>query len=117
MDGFITKIDSTGNIIWTKQIGTPEDDMIFDFIIDKAGGLYATGATVGAFGENKFGREDIMVVKLDTAGKIEWQKQYGTDNSDIGTAIHVDSQGDIYMTGITKGLLGKSLFGKMDFSF
>jgi hypothetical protein len=55
-----------------------------------------------------------MVVKLDDAGNIKWQKQFGTDSTDIGNAIYVDTQGDIYVSGFTKGILGKSSLGKMD---
>ena len=113
-DGFITKLDSTGNILWTKQFGTEKDDKIIDLKIDKTGNLYAAGTTKGVLNEKNFGREDIMVVKLDDAGNIKWQKQFGTDSIDVGNAIYVDTQGDIYVAGLTKGLLGTSSFGKID---
>jgi hypothetical protein len=113
-DGFVTKLDSAGNILWTKQFGTEQDDKILDLKIDKTGSLYATGSTKGDLNEKNLGREDIMVVKLDDAGNIVWQKQFGTDSTDIGNAIYVDTQGDIYVAGFTKGILGKSSFGKRD---
>jgi hypothetical protein len=60
-DAVITKLDSTGNIVWIKQFGTPEDDRIQDLKIDKAGNLYAAGFTQGVFNEKDFGREDLVV--------------------------------------------------------
>ncbi len=113
-DGFITKIDSIGNTIWSRQIGTELYDMFYDLYIDNAGNLYATGLTGGVINNKNFGKDDILVVKLNNAGNIEWQKQYGTDSTDIGNAIFVDTQGDIYVAGQTKGLLGESSFGKTD---
>jgi hypothetical protein len=113
-DGFVTKLDSTGNIIWTKQIGTPEDDAINWLTIDQSGNLYVTGKTKGVLNEKNFGREDILVAKLDNAGTIEWQKQYGSDSTDVGNDIYLDDLGNIYITGLTKGLFGKSAFGKAD---
>ena len=113
-DGFVSKFDSTGNIIWTKQFGTPEDDKISWLAIDKIGNAYVTGYTKGVLGEKNFGKEDIIVVKLNTDGNIEWQKQYGTDSTDIGNMIYVDIQRNIYVSGKTKGAFGKSSLGDVD---
>jgi hypothetical protein len=113
-DGFVTKFDSTGNIIWTKQFGTSEDDNFHWLAIDQRGNVYATGSTKGVINEKNFGQEDIIVVKFDTAGTIEWQRQYGTDSTDVGNTIYVDIQGNIYISGITKGAMGKSSFGMTD---
>jgi hypothetical protein len=114
MDGFVTKLDSIGNILWTKQIGTPEDDAINWITIDKTGYLYVTGQTQGVLGEKNFGRDDILVAKLDNTGNILWQKQFGSDSTDMGMDISVDDAGNIFITGLTNGLLGKTAFGKMD---
>jgi hypothetical protein len=113
-DSFITKLDSTGNVIWTKQFGTPEDDWLLDLTIDNTGNLYVTGATTGVLEGKNFGKEDIMIVKIADAGNIEWQKQYGTDSTEVGNAVYLDMKGDIYIVGVTKGLIGKSAFGKAD---
>ena len=42
-DGFIVKVDSAANIIWSTQIGSKEDDDLFNAAIDGAGNLCATG--------------------------------------------------------------------------
>lgn len=113
-DAFITKLDSAGNIIWNKQLGTKEDDRIFDLKIDRTGNLYATGYTQGVLTEKSFGKEDIIVVKLNNVGNIEWQKQYGSDSAEVGNAIYVDNPGNIYVTGATRGLMGNSSSGMAD---
>jgi hypothetical protein len=113
-DGFVTKFDSIGNLIWTKQFGTSKDDIINWLAIDVKGNLYVTGYTNGILNEKNFGNEDLFVAKFDTKGTIEWQKQYGTDSTDVGNKIYLDIQGNIYVAGSTKGSMGKTSFGKTD---
>lgn len=113
-DGFVAKLDSSGKMIWTKQFGTSEDDQVLWSTLDKAGNVYLTGFTKGTLGEKSFGKEDIIVVKVNPDGNIEWQKQIGTDSSDVGNGIYVDSRGFVYVTGVTRGSLGNSCFGGSD---
>jgi hypothetical protein len=113
-DGFVAKSDSTGKTLWTKQIGTAEEDNISWVALDQAGHLYVTGYTGGVLGEKNSGKEDIMVVKLDTLGNIVWQKQFGSDSTDVGNMVYVDVHGDIYITGATKGTMDTLSFGGAD---
>ena len=113
-DGFVAKFDSIGNSIWIKQFGTSDDDNISWLTIDQHGNLYVTGCTKGVFGEKNFGKEDILVAKFDTAGNMEWQKQFGSDSTDVGNMVYVDIHGDIYISGATKGTVDKMSFGGAD---
>lgn len=113
-DGFITKIDSLGNSIWTKQFGTSEDEDILWSAIDGKGSVYITGSTKGALSGKSFGKDDVFVVKYNPDGQMEWAKQFGTDSTDIGCGIYADNKGYIYITGTTSGTLGQSSLGKSD---
>lgn len=113
-DGFVAKFDSTGKSLWTKQFGTGEDDNISWVTLDPLGNVYVTGCTKGVVGEKNFGKEDILVAKLDTNGNILWQRQYGSDSTDVGNMVYVDIHGDIYITGATKGTMDQLSFGGAD---
>ena len=113
-DGFVAKFDSTGRALWTKQFGTGEDDNISWVTLDAVGNVYVTGCTRGVAGEKNFGKEDILVVKLDTNGNILWQRQFGSDSTDVGNMVYVDIHGDIYVSGATKGTMDKLSFGGAD---
>lgn len=113
-DGFITKIDSSGNTKWTRQFGTSEDEDEQWSAIDNTGCVYITGSTRGALAGKNQGKEDVFVVKYNPDGKMLWAKQFGTDSTDIGKGIFVDDKGFVYITGITGGKLGQSSFGKND---
>jgi hypothetical protein len=113
-DGFITKIDSLGNIIWTKQFGSDGEEDVLWSAIDNTGCVYITGSTTGILADTKSGKEDIFIVKYNPMGEMEWMRQYGTDSTDVARGIYADSKGSVYLTGMTGGRLGQNSFGKTD---
>jgi hypothetical protein len=113
-DGFLTKIDSSGNIIWSRQFGTPEEEDIQWCAIDKSGNVYITGSTTGDLSCKNSGKEDIFIVKYNSEGQILWSKQFGTSGSDVAKGIYADNKGNIYVTGFTEGKLGQNSYGKTD---
>ena len=61
-DGFISKIDSSGNVIWSRQFGSDGDEDIQWSAIDNKGFVYITGTTTGILDNKNFGKEDIFLV-------------------------------------------------------
>lgn len=113
-DGFLTKIDSTGNVLWSRQFGTTEEENIQWCAIDKSGSVYITGSTTGDLSGKNFGKEDIFVVKYSSEGQLEWSRQFGTDSTDVAKGICTDKDDNVYLTGFTNGKLGATSFGKTD---
>lgn len=113
-DGFLTKIDSSGNIIWSRQFGTPEEEDVQWCAMDNLGGIYLTGSTTGDLDGKNAGKEDIFVVKYNSDGKKLWSKQFGSDSTDIARSIYVNKNGDVYITGDTRGRLGQTTSGSND---
>jgi hypothetical protein len=92
-DGFIVKIDGAANTIWATQVGSKEEDDLFNAAIDGLGNLYVTGF-IGVDAKNtSIPNIDVLVVKLNGSGEIIWQKQYGTDSEDTGGSIAVNANG------------------------
>jgi hypothetical protein len=113
-DGFVVKVDSTANIVWRVQVGSTEDDDIKQAVADNFGNVYITGQIGISERDALVKQNDILVVKIDSLGNIVWQKQFGTDSTDIGRNIIVDSKGDLYVIGDTWGAMGKESKGKAD---
>ena len=130
-DIFITKLDANGNFIWAKQVTGPGVDDCFSMSADVQGNLYLTGSFNDSadfdpgLGTHKLysnGMEDIFVLKLDTAGNFIWAQQIGGTGSDIGYAVKIDANGNVYTTGVFQGtvdfdpgssilnLVGQSIF-------
>ena len=108
-DGLVCKYDSSGKMLWTKQIGSQYDDKFNDAQFDKNNNICLSGY-YGKGEKNK----DIWVLKLNPEGSIIWQNTYGTDSSDVGENIIIENDGTIYLTGNTKGNFGGNALGKKD---
>ncbi|MFO1154711.1 MAG: PQQ-binding-like beta-propeller repeat protein [Rhodospirillales bacterium] len=63
-DAFVAKFSATGNLLWTRQLGTPDEDSAFDAATDVAGNVVIGGFTRGSFGGANQGDLDVFVVKL-----------------------------------------------------
>jgi predicted secreted protein len=81
-DGFIVKLDSNGNFVWSLTYGGPAEDQFRSLTISQEGVteyIIVTGYTK-SFGS---GGEDAWILKIKSLdGSIEWQKTYGTSNDD-----------------------------------
>lgn len=113
-DGFLSKIDSSGNVLWSRQFGTAGEEDIQCCAIDKSSNIYITGSTTGDLAGKNAGMEDVFVVKFNSDGKILWFKQFGTTGTDVARGIYIDDKGFIYASGNTDGKLGQATFGKAD---
>ncbi len=110
-DIFIAKIDTDGNLIWSKTIGGSETDACESLIISNDN-IYATGYFSGTVdfdpgsGINAItstGVEDAYVLKLDTDGNFIWVKNMGGTENTRGIDIKVDNEENIYTTGCFSG--------------
>ncbi len=48
-DAFLTKFDSSGNEVWSQQIGSSSDDASYSVAVDAAGNAYISGRTIGRY--------------------------------------------------------------------
>jgi hypothetical protein len=64
-DIYVVKLDSGGNVQWTKTIGGSSQDVALSIIQSSDGGYVVAGGT-GSFGV----RGDIYVVKMDANGNV-----------------------------------------------
>jgi hypothetical protein len=107
-DIFISKLDSSGNFLWTKAIGGIGDDWGWSLALDASSNVYATGFFTssvdfdpgpGVYNLTSAGAKDIFILKLDAAGNFLWAKSMGGTGMDSGFSICLDPQGQIYTAG------------------
>jgi hypothetical protein len=113
-DIFFSKLDTKGNMLWTRQTGTSADDTAKSIVLDSSNNIYLTGHTQGCIGEKHHGETDAFINKYKNSGDLIRQTQIGTSAEDRGNGIAVDKTGNVYITGSTKGKLGKTHFGGSD---
>lgn len=112
VDIFISKLDSSGNFVWAKSIGSPANDFSYGIATDAVGNVYISGLLSGSFdfdpGPGTFnltsaGSEDLFILKLDPAGNFLWAKALGGTGSESGGHIAVDASGNVFSTGSFSG--------------
>ena len=128
VDTFITKIDTSGEVIWAKRFGGPSAALSssfgLDITVDAAGNVYVTGQFRGELnigtttlttpyvftppnGDNPV--DSIFVLKTDSSGNPLWGKGFidtaGTGEG-AGRSIAVDTPGNVYVTGNFEGIYG-----------
>ena len=64
VDCFVTKLDASGDQLWTWQLGTPTLDMATAVLAAPDGSVYVTGYTYGDIGGPNAGEYDTFLVRL-----------------------------------------------------
>ena len=120
-DVFITKMNSAGSsLVYSTFVGGSYDDHGYGIDIDSSGNAYVTGytsnwnwsggnqsyytfpTTSGAFDESHNGDNDVFVIKLNPSGSsLLYSTVVGSNRSEDGRGIVVDSNGNAYVTGST----------------
>ena len=111
------KYDSSGNKLFIKQHGTDET-LGAGIATDSNGNVYITGLTSsGLDGNTRTGTYDFFVAKYDSSGNKLFIKQFGATGTETrGSGVATDSNGNVYITGRTKGGLdGNTRTGTIDF--
>jgi Beta-propeller repeat len=113
-DAFLAKYDASGNVLWSRQIGTSAYDISHGVAVDTLGNAYISGYTQGSLGGTSAGGNDAFLAKYDASGNFLWARQIGTSADDVSNSVAVDAAGNAYITGQTNGVLAGSSAGSYD---
>lgn len=98
-EGWIVKLNATGNMEWSKCIGGTGSDVIYDIRQTPDMGYIAVGSGESTDGDftGSHGSEDAIIVKLNAAGDVEWKKIVGGKSDDVIRSVALTADGG-YMT-------------------
>ncbi|MBE7440905.1 MAG: T9SS type A sorting domain-containing protein [Flavobacteriales bacterium] len=112
-DIFVIKLDSLGNLIWAKRMGS---ESIYSeglsIKTDSLGNVYTTGrvsaniSTPAQFGPFSITAGGIFIQKQDSNGNTLWVKaisQPSGSSGSRGISLDIDNNGNIYSTGFFQG--------------
>jgi hypothetical protein len=106
IDAFLQKYDSDGNVLWSRWIGTVNNDSANAIGTDAEGNVFVAGTVRGALsGQTHLGSEDAFLRKYDPAGAVVWTREFGTTVPDYIHSLSVDESGDVVVSGQTEGTL------------
>jgi hypothetical protein len=110
-DIFIIKLNSSGNLVWSKVLGSPTLDFAFDIDCEPNGTIYVTGGfrqTINfstSISLSSTGQMDVFTAKFDTNGNCIWAKTATGTESDYGNEIVVTNNSNVSIIGNTEGTL------------
>jgi len=82
-DVLLIKIDDHGNLVWNRTYGGRGDDRGFSIIQSSDGGYVIVGET-SSFGADGF---DVLLMKIDGDGNLEWIKTYSGNKSNFSAFL------------------------------
>ena len=97
-DFFVVKTDANGNLEWAKTYGGIDWDYAFSVQQTSDGGYIIAGRTY-SFGA---GLDDIILIKTDANGNLEWAKTYGGTDFDYAYSVQQTSGGGYIVAGYTE---------------
>ena len=104
-EAFAVKFDNSGVIVWNTFIGGGLWDYGIDITLDSDRNVYVVGYSTSNWGSpvtahtGGASNDDAFVAKLNNNGVRQWNTFMGSTSTDDGSAIAVDSSGNVYVTG------------------
>jgi hypothetical protein len=85
-DYWIVKIDSTGTKLWDKVYGGTDDEILGSIIESSDNGFIIAGTSYSGISgdktQNVVGGSDYWIIKTDSSGIIQWDKDFGGSSAD-----------------------------------
>jgi hypothetical protein len=123
-DLFLAAYTPQGGLLWGFGTGGPDNDMVYDMVIDASSNIYITGYFKGAKvdfdpspaqfllsdnglvpGTPSVGG-DGFVAKYSSSGSFLWAHNLGgVTTQDLGESLYIDMGGNLYVGGIFSGTM------------
>ena len=102
-DAWVVKLDNIGTIQWQKCLGGTYDEIAYSIQQTNDGEYIVSGVTSSNDGDvsGNHGNGDAWLVKLDSAGNIQWQKCLGGSSGDEARSVQQTTNGDYILIGTT----------------
>lgn len=116
-NGFVAKLDASGNQLWAKSLGdTATEQKTIGVTADADGNVYIVGhhqgsIDLGAPMVAEAGKQNAYVAKLSPAGAFLWAKSWASTSA-AAVDVAVDAGGNVFVLGNFKG---KASFGGKEF--
>jgi len=87
---------------WVRSWGGEQRDYVHDIAVDSLGNVYTVGST-DSYGA---GHGDVLLLKYDAAGTLQFAETWGGARDDWAMSVVIDGSDNIYVAGGTEGFEG-----------
>lgn len=102
-DYWVVKLNSNGNIVWQNAYGAVGDDVLGAIRQTSDGGYIAGGYSNSGISGDKseacLGNYDYWVLKISSAGIVQWQHTIGGNSADYLNSLHQTTDGGYILGG------------------
>lgn len=101
-DAFGAKLDADGNLSWNTFLGSSANDHGFNVAVDRHDDVYVIGHSFATWGKPSSpytADADAFVAKISAGGVFSWNTFVGGSDNQVGRAIGVDRNGNLYLCG------------------
>ncbi|NDY73861.1 SBBP repeat-containing protein [Desulfobacter hydrogenophilus] len=107
-DVLVSKISSSGALVWSKYLAGSGDDRGYDVAVDAQDYIFVTGKTDSSSfydlysdGTSYHGGTDAFLAELSPTGGLIFRSYIGGAGADISNSVATDRLGNIYIAGET----------------
>jgi hypothetical protein len=97
-DVYVVKTNMNGDTLWTFNWGMQLDEVAHKVVLTSDGGYLITGKIQTTWGDGL----DMLLIKLDSLGTLEWWQSYNFDFNEFANSIALDEEGNIILAGYTE---------------
>ncbi len=100
-DYWLLRLDEDGNLLWSRTYGGTNDDRAEKLIQTKDGGYVMVGYSRSNDEDatTNEGLQDYWIVKVDTQGELEWEKNFGFAGIDRAYSVVETLEGGFFISG------------------
>jgi len=104
-DIFVLKLNSFGDVVWAKNLGTNYSESAISICTDNFGNVLIAGSFYSPYINKDSvtitnnGAIDALLLKYDENGNLLWGKNIGGIDEDFGTGVSTDNLGNVFFTG------------------
>lgn len=113
-DAFVWVFDASGDVAWTRQFGSIDDDRATAVAFTPEGRVVVAGNTLGALAGGGQAGWDAFVRSYPADGGTPWTRQIATAGEDRGWGVATDALGDVVVAGQVGALLEGAHAGGAD---
>lgn len=109
-DYFVYRVNSTGDVLWSRSFGGLTNDRLWSVQQTVDGGFILGGDSTSRIGGEKsapnLGAYDYWLVRVDTNGNKIWDRTYGGTNNDVLQVVRQTQDGGFLLAGSSASGIG-----------